>query len=129
MGLFSNKKIEGVTARVLSLFSESAKDAHPAEFAAGMREIDGIISELILIPGTVSGPGSAILRLQTLPVDFSIVGVIHSHPSPNFNPSREDIITFGKYGRVHIIMAYPYDLDSWRAYDSTGKKLDLTLIE
>ncbi|MFP3871722.1 MAG: Mov34/MPN/PAD-1 family protein [Candidatus Aenigmatarchaeota archaeon] len=129
MGLFGHKKIEGITERVLKLFSESAKDAHPEEFAAGLREIDGVISELIMVPGTVSGPGSAILKLHHLPVDFSIVGVIHSHPSPNFNPSQEDMITFGKYGRLHIIMAYPYDLDSWQAYDSTGKEMDLELIE
>ncbi|MEF8873649.1 MAG: Mov34/MPN/PAD-1 family protein [Candidatus Thermoplasmatota archaeon] len=129
MGIFENKKIEGITKRVLNLFSESAQDAHPEEFAAGMREIDGIISELIMVPGSVSGPGSAILKLHNLPVDFSIVGVIHSHPSPNYQPSREDFVTFGKYGRLHIIMAYPYDLDSWQAYDSTGKEVELELIE
>ncbi len=129
MGLFENRKIEGITKRVLNLFSESAKDAHPKEFAAGMREIDGIISELIMVPGTVSGPRSAILKLRTLPVDFSIVGVIHSHPSSSYNPSRGDMITFGKYGRLHIIMGYPYNLDSWQAYDNTGKKVDLDIIE
>ncbi|MBS3816951.1 MAG: Mov34/MPN/PAD-1 family protein [Candidatus Thermoplasmatota archaeon] len=129
MSLFGEKKISGITKRVLSMFSESAKDSHPNEFAAGLREIDGIISELILVPGTVAGPVSAILKLHQLPIDYSIVGVIHSHPTPSYEPSQEDFSTFGSYGRVHIIMAYPYDMDSWQAYDSTGKKIELELIE
>lgn len=128
MSLFGGKKITAITERVLSLFSESAKDAHPNEFAAGLREIDGVISELILVPGTVSGPVSAILKLNQLPVDYSIVGVIHSHPSSSNAPSKEDFVTFGKYGKIHIIMAYPYDLESWQAYDSTGKEIDLEII-
>ncbi len=128
MSLFGKKEIKGITQRVLKMISESAKDTHPNEFAAGLREIDGVLSELILVPGTISGPMSAILRLTTLPVDYSIVGVVHTHPSRNLSPSKEDLTMFGRYGRIHIIMAYPYDLDSWQAYDSTGKKVDLEII-
>ncbi len=128
MSLFDQKKIEGITERVLNMISESAKDAHPNEFAAGLREIDGVISELILVPGTVSGSRSAILRLNNLPVDYSIVGVAHTHPSPSFSPSAQDFTMFSKYGRVHLIMAYPYDLESWQAYDSTGKEIELEVI-
>ncbi len=128
MSLFGKKKIKGISERVLKMISESAKDAHPNEFAAGLREIDGILSELILVPGTISGPRNAILRLTTLPVDYSIVGVVHTHPSRNYTPSKEDLMMFGRYGRIHIIMAYPYNLDSWQAYDSTGEKVDLEII-
>ncbi|MBS3782600.1 MAG: Mov34/MPN/PAD-1 family protein [Candidatus Thermoplasmatota archaeon] len=128
MSLFGKKEITGITERVLKMVSESAKDAHPNEFAAGLREIDGVISELILVPGTVSGPVSAILKLTNLPVDYSIVGVVHTHPGRNPSPSKKDFNMFGRYGRIHIIMAYPYDLDSWQAYDSTGKEIDLEII-
>jgi len=128
MSLFGKKEIKGITERVLKMISESAKDAHPNEFASGLREIDGVISELILVPGTISGPMNAILRLTNLPVDYSIVGVVHTHPSRNPSPSKEDLIMFGRYGRIHIIMAYPYDLDSWQAYDSTGEEVDLEII-
>ncbi len=128
MSLFGKKEIKGITERVLKMISESAKDVHPNEFASGLREIDGVISELILVPGTISGPMNAILRLTNLPVDYSIVGVVHTHPSRNPSPSKEDLIMFGRYGRIHIIMAYPYDLDSWQAYDSTGEKVDLEII-
>ncbi len=129
MSLFGGKKIRGITERVLSMISESAKDAHPNEFAAGMREIDGVISELIMVPGTVSGPVSAILKLNNLPIDYSIIGVVHTHPTPNFSPSDEDIEMFGKYGRIHVIMSYPYDLESWQAYDSTGDEVELEVID
>ncbi len=128
MSLFGKTEIKGITERVLKMISESAKDAHPNEFAAGLREIDGVLSELILVPGTVSGPRNALLRLNTLPVDYSIVGVVHTHPSRNPSPSKEDLTMFSRYGRIHIIMAYPYDLDSWQAYDSTGKEIDLEII-
>lgn len=128
MSLFGKKEIKGITERVLKMISESAKDAHPNEFASGLREIDGVISELILVPGTISGPMNAILRLSNLPIDYSIVGVVHTHPSRNPSPSKRDLIMFGRYGRIHIIMAYPYDLDSWQAYDSTGEKVDLEII-
>lgn len=128
MSLLGNKKITGITERVLTMVSESAKDAHPDEFAAGMREIDGVISELIMVPGTTSGPVSAILKLNNLPIDYSIIGVVHTHPTPGHSPSENDIEMFGRYGRVHIIMSYPYDLDSWQAYDSTGKEVELEVI-
>ncbi|MFW6064521.1 MAG: Mov34/MPN/PAD-1 family protein [Candidatus Natronoplasma sp.] len=128
MSLFGKKEIKGITERVLKMISESAKDAHPNEFASGLREIDGVISELILVPGTISGPMNAILRLSNLPIDYSIVGVVHTHPSRNPSPSKRDLIMFGRYGRIHIIMAYPYDLDSWQAYDYDGEKVDLEII-
>ena len=128
MSLFGKKKIEGITEKVLNMISESAKETHPNEFAAGLREIDGVISELIMVPGTIGGSKSAILRLNNLPVDYSIVGVAHTHPSPSYSPSKQDFTMFSKYGRIHIIMAYPYDLESWQAYDATGKEIDLEII-
>ncbi len=125
----SAKKIQGITKKTLKMIIESSKDAYPREFAAGMREIEGIISELILVPGTVSGPTSAILKLHSLPIDYSIVGIVHSHPSPNVSPSQEDRMLFGKYGRVHIIIGLPYDMDSWQAYDWNGREIELKIVK
>ncbi|MFO8109794.1 MAG: Mov34/MPN/PAD-1 family protein [Thermoplasmata archaeon] len=126
--MLGKKKIKGITKRTLKLIMECAKDAHPREFAAGMREIDGLISELILVPGTISGNTSALLRLHNLPIDYSMVGVVHSHPSSNISPSGKDLIMFGKYGRVHIIAGWPYDENSWKAYDWKGKETPLEVI-
>ncbi|MFW5898487.1 MAG: Mov34/MPN/PAD-1 family protein [Candidatus Saliniplasma sp.] len=127
--IFKKKDIRGISKRTLKMIMESAKDAHPNEFAAGMREIDGVISELILVPGTISGKTSALLRMRQLPIDYSVIGVVHSHPSRNFSPSRKDLLMFGRYGRVHIIAGYPYDMDSWQAYDYDGNKIELDVLD
>ncbi len=128
MSILGKKKIVGITEKILRMVFEASKDAYPHEFAAGMREIDGIISELILVPGTISGPRSALLRLHNLPIDYSMVGVVHSHPSPHIEPSSNDLNMFGRYGRVHIIVGMPYDMSNWQAYDYDGKKIDLPVI-
>lgn len=125
----AKKKIEAITESTLKMVIESSKDAYPNEFAAGMREIEGVISELILVPGTMSGPTSAILKLHSLPIDYSIVGIVHSHPSPNVSPSQKDLMMFGKYGRVHIIMGLPYDMRSWQAYDWDGNEIELEVVK
>jgi proteasome lid subunit RPN8/RPN11 len=57
-----------------------------------------------------------------LPVDFNIVGTVHSHPSPNPNPSNADLELFRKHGKIHIITAKPYTRSSWKAYDFNGNE-------
>lgn len=37
MSIFSQKKVEGITRRVLNMILESSKDAYPNEFACGLR--------------------------------------------------------------------------------------------
>ncbi len=128
MSIFSRKKIKGITERLLRMILETSKDSYPNEFAAGMREIDGIISELIMVPGTVTSHHKALLQLHHLPIDYSMVGIVHSHPSPNIHPSQNDMIMFGKYGRVHIIVGMPYDMNCWQAYDYNGKEIELSVL-
>ncbi|RLF50490.1 MAG: peptidase, partial [Thermoplasmata archaeon] len=31
--------------------------------------------------------------------------------------------------RIHIIIAYPYEDDSWKAYDYSGKEIELEVVE
>jgi proteasome lid subunit RPN8/RPN11 len=63
-----------------------------------------------------------------MPVDFNIVGTIHSHPSPHPIPSDADLELFRKHGRIHIIIAYPYDKNSWKAYDYAGNETTLKIV-
>lgn len=115
----------------LNLILESAKSSYPNEFGALLRvdekEKDTIV-ELVLLPGTISGNSHAIFRMYMLPIDFSIVGTVHSHPSPVPRPSSADLELFSKHGRVHIIAASPYSDSSWKAYDSNGNEIDLKVI-
>ncbi len=85
------------------------------EFAGQLRARGGRIHELTMLPGTLQGRSSALVNLWMLPVDFTVVGSVHSHPSGNYWPSDQDIEFFNKFGRVHIIVGAPFSARSWRA--------------
>jgi len=125
------KKQWKITKDCLNLILESSKDSYPNEFGALLRVDDSnknIISELVLLPGTVSGDSHAIFRMHMRPIDFSIVGTVHSHPSFSSEPSRADLELFSKYGKVHIIAANPYSVSSWKGYDYNGNQVEIKLI-
>jgi proteasome lid subunit RPN8/RPN11 len=63
-----------------------------------------------------------------LPIDFSIVGTIHSHPSLVPYPSEADLELFRKHGKVHIIAAKPYSYSSWRAYNFNGEEIEIDVL-
>ncbi len=115
----------------LDLIIESAKSIYPNEFGALLHVDDkqkSTISEIILLPGTVQGETHAIFKLHMMPIDFNIVGTIHSHPSPFPIPSDADLELFRKHGRVHIIIANPYDYSSWKAYDYKGEEIKIEIV-
>ncbi len=121
-------KVYGIKRATLKMAMEVARDTYPKEFAAMMRAMDGVITELLFLPGTIGADRSAMIPMYTKPVDFSIVGSIHSHPSPNLIPSQADLSMFSRTGDVHIIVAYPYTMDSWKAYNRDGKEIELEVI-
>jgi proteasome lid subunit RPN8/RPN11 len=127
-----NKPIEWkIKKRCLDLIFECAKSSFPNEFGGLLRvdsEKKDTIIELVILPGTISGDAHAIFRLHMLPIDFSIVGTVHSHPSYSNRPSEADLQFFSKSGKVHIISANPFDMDSWRAYDYNGNQIDLIVV-
>ena len=88
-------------------------------------------AHLNLLPGTISGGSHAILRTHMQPPDItlSVVGVVHSHPSSNVNPSGADVQLFGKFGHTHIIVGAPFNLTSWKAYDGYGRRIELEVVE
>jgi proteasome lid subunit RPN8/RPN11 len=120
--------VKAITSRVLELMFAAAKDTHPSEFACVLRAEDGVVTEILLVPGTISGESSAILRLHMLPIDLSVVGSAHSHPSPNAVPSDADLSLFARFGPLHIILGYPYDMQSWKAYYRDGAEIDLEVV-
>ncbi len=120
-----------ITRSCLSLIFESAKEIYPREFAALLRvypERRDTISEIMLLPGTISGDAHAIFMLHMRPIDFSIVGTVHSHPSTSWYPSEADLHLFRKYGRIHLIVAYPFKEDTWGAYDYRGNPIEVKVI-
>jgi len=120
-----------IRQKCLDLIIESAKSVYPNEFGALLRVDDekrDTISELVLLPGTVQGESHAIFKLHMQPVDFNIVGTVHSHPSRFPIPSNADLELFGKHGRIHIIIANPYTTSSWKAYDYNGKETVVSVL-
>ena len=124
----ARKKIHSILSSVIEMIMASARNTHPNEFVCVLRGEDGIITEVLLVPGTLSGNRSAILRLHMLPIDFSIVGTAHSHPGPSARPSEADINLFSGYGSVHIIAHHPYSFESWKVYDRKGTEINLDVI-
>ena len=120
-----------ITKKCLELILECSKSNYPNEFG-GLLRIDkkqkDAIHEIMILPGTVSGDSHAIFRMHMLPIDFTVVGTVHSHPSPSANPSDADLHLFRKHGKVHIIVAHPFNNTSWKAYDYNGNELEMKVL-
>ena len=86
------------------------------------------ISELVVPPLANYGQGFAQIRLHMLPMDFSIVGTAHSHPSGNLSPSPADLNHF--IGVVLMIVGFPFkDEKNVTIYNRAGEKLALQVPE
>ncbi len=120
-----------ITKSCLEMILESSKDVFPKEFG-GLLRVDSydkhLITEIVMLPGTISGNTHAIFQMHMRPIDYSIIGTVHSHPSGSFYPSNADKEMFRKYGKVHIIVASPFSFESWSAYDYDGEKIKLEIF-
>lgn len=107
-----------------------AKDNHPYEVFLLLRgRIENCrvrVDELVFPLGATFGLNFSSFQPYNLPLDPSIIGSIHSHPSGISKPSIQDMHAF--YGVVMVILAYPYDLASSSAYDKSGKAIRIKLI-
>jgi proteasome lid subunit RPN8/RPN11 len=121
-------KIRGLKGDLLDLLLEIGNARHPYEFAGLLLESDGVIDELNLLPGTVSGEASANLFLDMMPLSTHVAGSVHSHPSGNIRPSDADISFFSRSGRYHIIVGYPYTRENWQGYRVDGTPYTLEVI-
>lgn len=115
----------------LNLIFECAKSSFPHEFGGLLRVDDKVkdtITEVVILPGTISGDSHAIFQMHMRPIDFSIVGTVHSHPAPFARPSDADLHLFSKYGKIHIIVAIPFSRKAWKAYDYLGEKTEVEIV-
>src|SRR3989304_3475475 len=119
------KRVDGIARKTLRMILEASRDTHPQEFGAILRAEEGVITELLLLPGTISGKRHAIFQLHMLPADFSVVGTVHSHPSGVVEPSEEDLHLFSKFGGIHLIVGHPYAEGSWAAWTYSGERVSL----
>lgn len=123
------RRVRAIRRDVVRLMGELGKEAHPREYGAALRAEGGVITELVLVPGMIGGDSHTIMRTWNLPIDASIVGTVHSHPSPNASPSDADRQFFSHFGSIHLIIGAPYGERSWRAYDLTAAPVELDVVE
>jgi len=123
------KRARAIKRETIEMILEASRDVHPNEFGAILRAEEGVITEIMLLPGTISGSRSAIFQLHMLPIDFTVVGTVHSHPSGAISPSGADMAFFQKFGYIHIITGVPFNKDSWRAFDLYGEPISLEVVD
>jgi proteasome lid subunit RPN8/RPN11 len=121
-------QIKGIARDTLNFILEVSKSMAPEEFAGLLQEKDGIITEVLILPGTESSDTNAVIRLYMMP-NIKAVGSVHSHPGHNRSPSQADLHLFSKTGSCHIIVGRPYNKQSWTCYDREGKTIELPVLD
>jgi proteasome lid subunit RPN8/RPN11 len=81
-----------------------------------------LVTEVLIPPLATHGRGFSGFSNLMLPMDLSVIGVCHSHPSGAMRPSIHDLNHF--YGRIMVIAVYPYEsYDNIGAFNSHGDRL------
>ncbi len=128
----ANALTVSISMEVLDAIFEGARRLYPKEtilLLRGKKRKDIIqVVELVVPPLATYGHGFAGYPLHLLPMDFSLVGTVHSHPSGNLTPSDVDFNHF--FGRILMIAGYPYsDEKDIAVYNSHGEKLPLLITK
>jgi len=121
-----------MSQELLDSIFEGAKRLYPREtilLLRGKKVKDALrIVDLVVPPLATYGHGFANYPLHLLPMDFSLVGTVHSHPSGNKTPSDVDFNHF--CGRILMSVGYPYaSQQDVAVYNSHGEKLPLEVNE
>ena len=88
----------------------------------------GVIEELDLVPGTVTGESSASVFFDMMPLDTHLAGSAHSHPNGVLRPSGADVNFFPRAGRFHLIIGYPYREGDWKCFSADGEPCRLEVV-
>ena len=121
-----------ISQELLKAIFEGARRLYPKEtimLLRGEKRKDLIaVKDLVVPPLANYGRGFANIPLHMLPMDFSIIGTVHSHPSGSLTPSHSDMNHF--FGAVLMIVGYPYANEGDIAsYNRNGDKLTLRVMK
>ncbi len=105
----------------------AAKNVYPHEFFSMLGGKNKTIEELVIVPATF-GENFSSYSMDLVPFDKTIIGTIHSHPSIYNHPSDADLDSFRRFGEIHLIISYPYEFNTIRAFDSKGNKVTLSVV-
>jgi proteasome lid subunit RPN8/RPN11 len=115
---------------VIDSILSHALDTYPREailLLRGKKDKDEILIDTIVVPPLAThGLRFSSFSSYMLPMDLRIMGVSHSHPSGNSQPSVQDLNHI--YGRIMVIAAYPFKSYSDIAvFDKDGRRLQWQL--
>ena len=100
-----------------------ARARHPNEAVLLLRGklagVDIKVEDVVIPPFGIGGRGFASFPYHALPIDFSIVGTAHSHPTGNVRPSKTDLNNI--YSKIMVIVARPYRPQDVAAYNKRGE--------
>ncbi|MEM3789417.1 MAG: Mov34/MPN/PAD-1 family protein [Candidatus Bathyarchaeia archaeon] len=121
-----------ISQTLMKAILENAKLLYPKEtilLLRGEKSKNTIkITDLIVPPLATYGQGFANIPTHMLPIDFSIIGTVHSHPSGNLTPSPADLNHF--WGKILMIVGFPFIDDmNIAVYNQEGEKLTLKVTE
>jgi len=120
-----------IKRQVLDSLLSYARSLHPREgilLLRGKRRGDGwVVEEVVIPPLATYGYGFSAFPLSLLPIDFSIIGTAHSHPSGHLAPSNTDLNHF--FGYILVIVAPPYESErDVAAFDHEGRRIPLGVV-
>jgi proteasome lid subunit RPN8/RPN11 len=121
-----------IKQKVVDSILSYAQMCHPREsilLLKGKNEKKKITLEDVQIPPlSTHARAFSSFPLYMLPMDFSIMGVAHSHPSGALRPSIVDLNKF--YGRIMLITGYPYQTEqNIKIFDRNGQPRKFGVIE
>lgn len=111
---------------VAGLLLEVAKNIHPNEMIVLLHgRVNGdtaVVEEISFPPQSIYGEDFSSFNPYLLPIDHSILGIAHSHPSGVGRPSFEDLDNF--MGKIMVIVTAPYeDEQDIHVIDSEGRPI------
>ncbi|VVB73262.1 putative metalloprotease [uncultured archaeon] len=118
-----------IKRKLIETIAEASRNVYPEEFIGLLRKNKkGEVAELLLIPLSTFGEDFSEIRSDMLPIGLGHCGSVHSHPDPDARPSDEDLVFFQK-GEVNLIIGYPYNAKTVRAYGNDGKRMGIELVD
>ena len=93
------------------------------------REKDNLIlNQVVFAPFMDSGRDVATFNPYQVPIDSSIVGTAHSHPSGSNKPSLQDLLQM--YGSLMMILSYPFEgTRDISLFDQKGNLQEWEMVE
>ena len=121
-----------INRKLLDAILDNARALHPQEtilLLRGKAKRNRFeISDLVIPPLATRGRGFSSFPAYMLPMDFSLIGSVHSHPSGVLKPSLEDLNH--SFGRIIMIVAYPFaGTENVAVYNHSGDRIMLKLSE